>query len=355
MKRILIIKPSALGDVATTLPLVCDLKAASPEAQIDWLIHPAYAPLIEGHDAVHQVVLFDRKKLTAWWYRPAAFRLFWQLLGTLRQNRYDVVIDAQGLLRSGFLTWITGAKIRIGFAHAREGATQAYTHKVSLPEDGEQTLAVDRMRALGKPLGADGSKPAQFRIPVPELPVHYSAFKVQDSFIAVIPGARWPTKRWAVERFAALAERLLQEGHTLLLLGSPDEKSLCDALQQEIEHRTSNTANLHNLAGQSPIPTLIALLARARLVIANDTGPLHMAGALGRPVVALYGPTSPAFVGPYGQLGNVLRHDVPCHPCRLRTCDHHSCMQGLSVDVVWEKTARALATQPLAGHVKVPT
>src|SRR4051812_13307063 len=100
MKRILIIKPSALGDVATTLPLLCDLKAAHPSAKIDWLIPPSFAPLIDGHDALYQLIPFDRKKLTPWWYQPAAFRQFRHLLRTLRQNHYDAVIDAQGLLRS---------------------------------------------------------------------------------------------------------------------------------------------------------------------------------------------------------------------------------------------------------------
>src|SRR5215204_2287552 len=139
-KRILIIKPSALGDVATTLPLLCDLKAAMPEAQVDWLVHPAYAPVIEGHDALHQAIPFDRKQLAAWWYKPSAFRLFKALIHQLRGNRYDVVVDAQGLFRSGFLARATGAKMRIGFGNAREGATLFYTHKVYMPEGGRNMV-----------------------------------------------------------------------------------------------------------------------------------------------------------------------------------------------------------------------
>jgi len=117
--RILIIKPSALGDVATTLPLLCDLRAALPEATIDWLIHPAYLPVIAGHDALHAAIVFDRKQLGAWWYQPTSTRRLTGLLKTLRDNRYDAVIDAQGLFRSGFLARMTGAKMRVGFAHAR--------------------------------------------------------------------------------------------------------------------------------------------------------------------------------------------------------------------------------------------
>ena len=100
-RRILIIKPTALGDVATTLPLLCDLKAAMPDAEIDWVIHPAYAPLIEGHDALHELIPFDRKKLASWWFNPASTKRFTGLLMALRETAYDIVIDAQGLLRLG--------------------------------------------------------------------------------------------------------------------------------------------------------------------------------------------------------------------------------------------------------------
>jgi ADP-heptose:LPS heptosyltransferase len=163
--RILIIKPSALGDVATTLPLLCDVRAARPEARIDWLIHPAYVPVVQGHEALHEAMVFERNKLGAWWYRPSATGRFTGLLRTLRDKRYDIVIDAQGLFRSGFLARVTGAKMRLGFAHAREGAALAYTHKVRLPGKGKAMLAVDRMRALGVPLGTDPGSPAHFRLP----------------------------------------------------------------------------------------------------------------------------------------------------------------------------------------------
>jgi heptosyltransferase I len=343
--RFLIIKPSALGDVATTLPLLCDLKRAYPEAQIDWLIHPAYAAVIEGHDALHEAILFDRRTLAAWWYKPSAFRLFWKLLRTLRSNRYDLVVDAQGLFRSGFFTRITGARIRIGFAHAREFAARAYTHKVRLPDDGKTMLAVDRMRALGGPLDLRATGHAEFHLPVSSAALREAESRIPNSFVAVIPGARWDTKRWPLDRYTEIVRRLLKSDHAVALLGSPDEKPLCDQIQSSLKCSTTPSASLCNLAGQTDLPTLIALLSRARLVIGNDSGPLHIAAALGVPLVALYGPTDPRFVGPHGQLAQVLRHDVPCHPCRLKECDHHSCMNGLPVEDVWEKVRASLAGQ----------
>jgi heptosyltransferase-1 len=355
-ERILIIKPSSLGDVATTLPMLCDLRQNFPAAMIDWLIHPAFAPLLEGHDAIHELIPFDRKKLGAWWYKPSAFGLFRALIKQLRGNRYDTVIDAQGLLRSGFLARITGAAMRIGFSNAREGATLMYTHKVHLPGGGRNMLAVDRMRALLGPLKIDVSAPAQFRMPV-ALAAIDAAQKLlragglddRRPFVAIIPGARWNTKRWDIERYAQVARRLLEVGEFVALLGSPDEKPLCDQIANALAMEATAGAGLANLAGKTSLGEMIAILAKARLVIGNDSGPLHVAVALGRPTLSIYGPTSPAFVGPFGQLQNVIRHDVHCHPCRRKECGHHSCMQGVSVELVWEKAKTLLPAKENAG------
>jgi len=346
--RILIIKPSALGDVATTLPLLCDLKTAVPDAQIDWLIHPANLAVIEHHDALHQVILFDRKKLASWWYNPASFLKFRKLLKTLRENRYDVVIDAQGLLRSGFLSFMTRAKTHIGFAHAREGARWFYTHKIRLARHWSQMIAVDRMRALGEPLGTSPAAAADFRAPISDTAAARATellgtIPTNERLVILIPGARWDTKRWPVDRYSQLASRLLAEHDRLILLGSSDEKPLCDQIEASASneaHAAEPASRILNLAGKTDIATMIAILARADLVVGNDSGPIHIAAALGRPLLALHGPTAPSNVGPHGPHSAVLRHEVPCHPCRRRTCSHHSCMQGLTVELVWKNAKR---------------
>lgn len=332
MQRILIIKPSSLGDVATTLPVLCDLRRALPQAQIDWLVHPAFAALLEGHDALHDIIPFDRQRLAAWWYKPAALSAFRALLRRLRQGRYDCVIDAQGLLRSGFFTWETGAARRIGFAHAREGAALFYTDKVALPARGAKMVAVDRMRALLTPLQIDITAPAEFRLPIQPAAAQRAAtlLPAGGRYAAVIPGARWATKRWALAGFTEIARRLATLQLRPVLLGAPDEQPLCAQLAYQVP-------TVLNLAGETSMAEMIAVLARMELVIANDSGPLHVAVALGRRCVAIYGPTDPAFVGPYGQLAHVVRHDVACFPCRKRTCWHHSCMAGVGVEEVWTK------------------
>ncbi len=352
--RILIIKPSSLGDVATTLPLLCDLRRAHPHARIDWLLHPAFKSLVENHDALHAILPFDRKRLGAWFYKPSAFAGLFRLIRTLRKNKYDAVIDAQGLLRSALFTRLTSAPIRIGFGDAREAAPLAYTHKVWLPEGGKKMLAVDRMRALGKPLGTNPTTPADFRLPLQPAAVEKAAALLPSGdFVTVIPGARWNTKRWPIDRYTQIVQNLLAQNAPVLLLGSPDEKPLCDQIVAQLETRNAKLETVVNLAGKTDLATMSALLARTRLLIANDSGPLHVAAALGTPAVALYGPTNPAFVGPHNQLHNVLRHDVPCFPCRHRDCSHHSCMNGLTTDIVWQKT-QSLLTPTINGASRAP-
>ncbi len=306
-KRILIIKPSALGDVATTLPLLCDLKAAMPDAQIDWLIHPAYAPVIEGHEALHQWIPFDRKNLAAWWYKPASTRRFTGLLKTLRENRYDIVIDAQGLLRSAFFTLITRAKTRIGFADAREGGKLFYTHKVPIRR--RDAMAVVRMRALLDPLGIPHDSPPEYRVALQAAAVAKINARVPEHSIGIIPGCRGKGKRWPAEAFAAVIS-VLAEHHPIVLLGSAEERQLCEHIVKQSGKRGYPCINL---AGETSIPEMTAAIARCRLVIGNDTGPLHVAVALGKTVIGLYGRTDPKSVGPFGQLENVIRFS-PAEP-----------------------------------------
>lgn len=339
-RRILIIKPSSLGDVATAMPILTDIRRAWPDAQIDWLIHPSLADLLRGHEAIHELIPFDRKQLGPWWYKPAATKLLTQLIRRLREAHYDDVIDAQGLFRSAFLTRITGAKVRIGFANAREGAPLVYTHKVTLPK--KPQVAVVRMRQLLQPLGIPFDGPAEARMPVnPEAAARVAALLGPAPRIMLIPGARWDTKRWSGDGYIEIGRRLVAAGMPIAILGSPDEKTLCDAIAGLILPSREDP-RLVNLAGRTKMADMIAALASAKLIIGNDSGPLHVAVALNRPTVSIYGPTNPEFVGPYGQLDRVVRFNVDCFPCRNKTCSHHSCMKGVEVEAVWKKVMTAL-------------
>ena len=332
-QRVLIIKPSSLGDVATALPMLCDLRRAYPGARIDWLVAPAFAALVRGHDAVNEVLLFERRELGAWWYSPGALGKFRDLNRRLRAGNYDCVVDAQGLLRSGYFAWVTGATMRIGFADAREGGGMFYTHRVAIRR--EEAMAVVRMRALLDPLGVQHDGAPEYRVPLGAEAVAKAAAVVPAGgrgAIGFIPGSRGEGKRWSAEGFAHVISVLAKE-HAVVLFGSPDERELCE----EIVRRSGSAGCARvNLAGKTNIAEMTAALARCRLIIGNDTGPLHVAVALGRPILGLYGKTDPRSVGPYGQLENVVRF-TPDAPWQA------------TADTVIERAASLLASPESSG------
>jgi heptosyltransferase-1 len=293
----LLIKPSSLGDVVSALPLLCALRAAYPNAVLDWLVAPAFAAVVTGHDAVNDVIIFDRKGLKNWWRSPRVFRQLQALRRRLRDAKYDIVLDAQGLLRSGYFAWITRAPVRIGFADAREGAALAYTKRVPIRR--HEALSVTRMLALLDPLHLPIPKAPQFRLPLQPDATAWAERNISAGGIIVVPGCRGAGKRWSTAGFSGVLAALYE--HPAVIVGTPDERQIGDVVA------TGAKRAVLNLAGQTTLPQMIAALARASLVVSNDTGPLHVAAALGVPVIGLYGRTDPAAYGPFGQLDHTIR------------------------------------------------
>ncbi|MGC8539438.1 MAG: lipopolysaccharide heptosyltransferase I [Phycisphaerae bacterium] len=335
-QRVLIIKPSALGDVATTLPLLCDLKEMFPKSRIDWLIDPALADLVRGHDAVNELIYFDRRKIAGWFTHGTARSNLRALMRTLNDNRYDMVLDAQGLLRSAFLARASRAPVRIGFADAREGARFLYTHhsRVSRPS----ALAVVRMRSLATVIGSPNDR-AEFRMPIQPAALEKVAGLLpgSQSAAAVIPGARWDAKRWSEHGYSQIVRHLADFGMKVVVLGAPGEQALC---QQVVDQAGVAAVNL---AGRTTLAELIAAISLCRIVIGNDSGPLHVAAALGRPLVGLYGPTNPESVGPYGQMDHVLRFEQAGEYRDSGMQDRRATLLSLSVETVWKKIQNVIA------------
>lgn len=335
-QRVLIIKPSALGDVATTLPLLCDLKEMFPKSRIDWLIDPALADLVRGHDAVNELIYFDRRKIAGWFTHGTARSNLRAMMRTLNDNRYDMVLDAQGLLRSAFLARASRAPVRIGFADAREGARFLYTHhsRVSRPS----ALAVVRMRSLAAVIGSPSGR-AEFRMPIQSAALEKVAGLLpgSQSAAAVIPGARWDAKRWSEHGYSQIVRHLADSGMKVVVLGAPGEQALC---QQVVDQAGVAAVNL---AGRTTLAELIAAISLCRIVIGNDSGPLHVAAALGRPLVGLYGPTNPESVGPYGQMDHVLRFEQAGEYRDSGMQDRRATLLSLSVETVWEKIQKIMA------------
>ena len=325
-QRILIIKPSAIGDIVHALPAAARLRRLWPQAHLSWLATPACAGLLEGHPMIDQVILFDRRGMARWWRSWRSASAVRALSRRLKEGRFDLVVDLQGLFRSGYLAFKTGAPVRVGLASAREGAGLFYTHAID--DSPADRHAIDRCldvtRALGCPDG-----PVEFVFGVNDADRSAAAEMVKGigRFAALLPGTNWSTKRWPAAHFAELA-RLLRErlGLQSVVAGGGDAAELAGLIPGAV-----------NLAGRTTLNQLTALLERADLVVANDSGPMHIASALGRPLVALFGPTHPVRTGPYGRPDTVLRLAMPCAPCYSRSCCHQSCLRWLTAEQALNK------------------
>lgn len=330
-----ILKPSALGDIVHALPVLTALRRRFPEAYIGWVVNRAYAPLLEGHPDLSETIRLERAPRRRLLAGLAAYS---SVIHRLRKRRLDLIVDLQGLLRTGLLGIFSGARRRIGPTWAREGATWLYTDVVAGPGLTEGH-AVDRYLAIAKALGAETDQ-IVFR-----LPPFPSAEPWADELLRRLPrpwimaavGARWLTKRWLPQHFGELLGRAQAHfGGTVLFVGSAE-----DAADSTAAARDLRGPVLH-LAGATTLPQLAVLLGRADMMVANDTGPLHLAAALGRPVIAPYTCTKKEWTGPYGQLEHAVETQVACAGSRLRTCSRMDCMQELTPDRLWPLVCEVL-------------
>jgi len=232
------------------------------------------------------------------------------------------------MLRTGLMTWATRAEHRIGFANAREGATRFYTHQIEVP-DADEIHAVDRYWRIVESLGA-GDVPKRFHVPIDER-AKQRAQEITKSLrrpiIVMAAGARWATKRWPVVNFAAVGRRMFNRFRgSLVMVGGKEDAAIAQRISERISDRAPYAEWIRNECGKTSLPVLAAVLNEADLVIANDTGPLHLAAALGRPVIAPYTCTLVRKHGPYGQQLRTIAATIPCHGSYVRTCDHMSCM-----------------------------
>lgn len=341
-RRILLIKPSALGDVVHALPVLKLLRQRFPDAYLTWMISPAFASLIRHHPDIDGVLEFDRKGLGNLSHGADGVSGLADLANQLSGGDFDLVIDLQGLLRSGLFAWATHAPVRIGFGYAREGAWLGYTHHVDTPH--HERHAVERYLDVAEALGC-GRGPIEFDFALRDFDRTFVSDAIGDAgrYAVILPGTNWDTKRWPVEHFAALALRIRAElGLSVVIAGASDILKAATQIPHDL-----------NLAAKTTLPQLVALLERASLVVANDSGPMHIASALGRPLVTIFGPTNPVRTGPYARLDSVVRLEIACSPCYARKCDHTSCMRWLTPDLVFDRCRRAVE-QNFAATVTTP-
>ena len=349
-RRICLIKPSALGDVVQTLPLLNVLKQRFPDAEISWVINRELRDLVDGHPALFESIPFERR---------GGWKAWVSLLKVLRQRRFDLVIDLQGLLRTGVMTAATGAAVRIGLQTAREGSR--YTLNYAVPDTVREMAAHARYWRLAEFLGL-GDSPKETFIATSEADRSWAAAQLNRlprPIFAVHPGARWETKRWPVAKFAELMTRAHQSvSGSVLILGSKAERPDADLLEQDLTKR-SGSAELSwvvNLAGQSTLKQLTALLSGVDFAISNDSGPMHLAAGLGVPTLGLFTCTSALRSGPPGDQHEMVSTTVSCAGSYYKTCPHRgdghlACLNELDVERVWMALRRLVVKNGLIRRV----
>jgi heptosyltransferase-1 len=371
-RRILLIKLSAVGDVVHTFPVANRLRRRYPAARIDWVVKPSIAELVRHHPAINNVVLYaDHVASRPWQSGWAALAAARRLFAELRSAEYELVIDLQGQLRTAILTLATGAPLRIGFDRpradvwrasarklpalarthawqgAREGSWLAYTHRLPIP-----TLdmhAVDRYLRFGSMLGLPEDE-VDFSFTIPDssavsadrlLCEHLGSIDAKR--LAVIaPGTIWETKHWSSEGFAQIARHLMRNNFAVALIGSQGERAACQQVADAAPGAVS-------LAGRTTLSELAAIVRRAAICVTNDSGPMHLAVALDRPVVSIFGPTDSLWIGPYRQPEAVQSAALACSPCylrRLSRCPHqHACMRSIPAETVIDRIETVLASR----------
>ncbi len=371
--NILIVKLSAVGDVIHTLPSLAALRRCYPDADISWVVEEAAADLLTGNPDLNRVIVSGRKRWVQGLRLGRIAAPLWEMLAffkEIRRRPYDLVIDFHGLLKSAAIVLFSGGRRKLGYDSLQEGSGLFYNEKIT-EQMGKH--AVDRylyfVRYLaGDPDGRNAAclkGPPVFSIAVGEteqrriaalLDEHKEILNVADNrgggtqaggrrepqtgkpFIAVNPVALWETKLWEDEKFAELCDRIRQElGIGIILTGS-------DAGPLERIRGQMKTEAV-NLGGRTTLRELACLYSQATLLVTTDSGPMHLAAAMGTPVVALFGPTNPARTGPYGPGHRVIRRALSCAPCLRKRCDNPRCMTEISVKEVFDELKKVLRTK----------
>ena len=298
-RKILIMKPSSLGDIVMALPVLSALRKTFANTRISWLVRPEFAPLLKIHPYVDEVIVFDRKLLGKAWRSWAGLKELRSLIGGLRGARFDAIIDLQGLFRTGALSWLSGCRRRFGMAESRELAHLFYTDNV--PPDADKPHMVDYYLKIAHAAGASEAD-VEFVFGEDRRAGEGVAALLRRQgfsdagYAVIIPGSAHADKCWPIENFAAVADRVANDfALRIIATGTASERDTVEKLR-EIAH-----TDVVNLAGRTGLVELVEILRKAALVLGNDTGPSHIAAAIGRPAVLVYGCSNPARVGPYTQ------------------------------------------------------
>ena len=325
-ERFLVVRLTALGDILHTVPAVAALRAAHPKAKIDWVVERKWAPVIEGSPAIDEVIPFDRRSV---WNAV-------ECVERLRENRYDCAIDFQGLYKSSILSALSGAPRRIGFDRAwarEEGAAMFYTERVT--PVGRHVSELNY--SLAERAGAARPESSEYPLRVPAGGAASVRSRLHDlgivgEYLVIGPAASWRAKCWPPDRFGVLCRELearaaLGAGARVVVIQGPGEKSVVDEVLRA-------AAPVCPAVIAPTIEELMGLVAHARYMVAADSGPLHLAAAMGTPVVGLYGPTDPARNGPFTPGAVIVHKALPEEISYKRRANYSPSMLRISVEDV---------------------
>lgn len=322
--KILIIKPSSLGDVVHSLPFLNVMNKRFPKAEIHWIIARGIEGILEDNPMIHKLIVIDKDNWKKMHRLVCTIKELYLIYRLLRKEQYDLVVDLQGLLRSGIFAAVTHAPVRAGFYDAREGSNFFYTNKIRVKTNAH---AVDRNLEIADFFDCDIS---DVRFPLPlsgtqHAPIEASFF--HERYAVLVPGARWQSKRWSPEKFGELAARLPVKS---VIVGGKE-----DVADSECVMNVSHGKAV-SFTGRTSIKELINIIRHAQFVVSNDSGPMHVAASLNVPVFAIFGPTNPERTGPYGKGHIVIRKNLECSPCYKKRCSNLKCLNMISVDEVVE-------------------
>jgi len=313
--KALVIKPSSLGDIIHSLPFLNAFRKRYPDSTVHWAVFKGLEGILKGHPMIDRLVVIDKGRFR----NPLnVVKSVLALRAELRSEAFDIAVDLQGLLRSGVMAAMSSAPVRAGFSDAREGSPFFYTNVI---EGGKDIHAVDRYLRIAAMLDCDTS--------TIEFPMVHDDCKppFDGDYAVIVPGARWATKQWPAEYFGSLASILPVRS---VVVGSNGDMRAGDTVVSRSDGKAVN------MAGKTTLRELSGLIMKARYVITNDTGPMHIAAAYNVPVIAIFGPTNPVNTGPYGSIHKILTPDIPCAPCYRRNCSDLRCMTLISPERVYQ-------------------
>ena len=334
--NILLIKMSSLGDILHTLPFAAALRQRYPKAKITWLVHPQFAGFVPDPPVIDEVLYFDKVKFKKMGFF-GKLKYFREMKALLHSKHFDLVIDMQGLFKSAVLAAISGCGNRIGYCEMREGSGL-----VSRAISGAHSKdhVIERYLDVARYLGAKVDSLDDVQFPMPDLSKETDSVQEKlrqlgwsgGDYVVIVPGARWWTKEWPVEHYVALAKKLVDEGTSVVLAGGPDDASKGKAIAEQCD-----SALVLDMTGKTSLRELAALIKNCSFYISADTGPLHFAAALKKPLVAMYGPTKADRTGPYGSKNStVLLSPAKCAGCLKKKCADWHCMHDITPEMVYE-------------------